>query len=114
MIARLSRLYSHRMFHQWSWPATDKSDQYNNERVTYVTCLKTGQVRLCCPVNMRILSAREDRQVRKDPARYLEIQKQVDLARNEKLNIAWKALEAHPEAMRRRNASLVTMASSVV
>ena len=114
MVLRLLKLDFSRIFYNWSWPATAEHEQYNNQRVTYVTCLKTGRVRLCCPVQMRILSAHEDRQVRKNPAQYLEIQKQVYRARDVKLNNARIALEAHPEAMRRRNASLATVASSVV
>jgi hypothetical protein len=98
----------------WSWPTTGPHLQYEGHRVTYANCVRTGRVRLCCPVELRILSAREDRQIRKDMTAYLKLQSEVDASHIERRAKAWNALLNHRRAMEKRNATLVTVASARV
>lgn len=49
----------------WSSVFTMNHPEYYNEQVTYVICLKHAAVRLYDDEEMRILSAAEDRQIRK-------------------------------------------------
>ena len=94
----------------WSWPSTNVHEKYDGQRVTYVVHLKTGQVRLCDPISLRILSAHEETVHLKDMSVYLEAQNMVDTQRREKQGKAWDALINHPEAMERRYALMGTVA----
>lgn len=80
--------------------------------MTYVTCTETGEVRLCDPVDRRILSVHEDREVRRDPKDYLARQRKVDMCHLLKKQKAWTALVNHPEAMEKRNGTLVAVAAT--
>jgi len=84
--------------HSWSWPIAANHPTYGG-RVTYVTCVESGQVRLCDPQELRILSAREDRRIRNNPQGYLESQQKFDEHHRLRRQKAWQALVNHPKAM---------------
>ena len=110
MLSYLRKL--HIQIQHWSWPATRQLEEFGNERATFVTCMETSCTRLCDPVELRILSAREDRAVRANPAAYLACQRQVDKERNRRQQKAWQALLNHPEAMEKRNGAMAAVAAA--
>ena len=111
MISRILRTLRPRS-NNWSFPMTAEHSQYDNNVVTYVTCVNTGEVRLCHPSELYIFSAREDRKLRADLAPYLKAQQDVACKHAQRYQQAWDILHSEPRAMERRNASMAVVADT--